>query len=115
MDLLALNQRAWTTESENGITLKDIFEDPSILKMIWAVAQDGVSLWANHGILLKGVIDLQYMLLVGSDDMPQYKPGLNTGIIKAANLTTAELDEFQSDKSLGGFWHKFKYRPLAKQ
>lgn len=61
IDILVLGESAFTTVSNNGKTLKSIFEDPNIPKYIWDVRNDADALWALYGVGLGGVTDIQLL------------------------------------------------------
>ena len=46
IDVLVLGKSAFTAASNNGKTLKSIFEDPDIPKCAWDVRNDADALWA---------------------------------------------------------------------
>jgi len=61
IDILVLGESAFTTASNNGKTLKSIFEDPNIPKYVWDVRNDADALWALYGVGLVGVTDIQLL------------------------------------------------------
>jgi exonuclease 3'-5' domain-containing protein 1 len=61
IDILVLGKLAFTTASDNGKTLKSIFEDADIPKCVWDVRNDADALWALYGVGLAGVIDIQLL------------------------------------------------------
>ena len=50
MDVLVLGKQAFTTASNNGKTLKSIFEDADIAKCTWEVRNDADAWWALYQV-----------------------------------------------------------------
>ncbi|KAK5951116.1 hypothetical protein OHC33_007869 [Knufia fluminis] len=89
VDLLVLGKSAFKTKGKDGkTTLKMILEDPTRTKLIFDCRQDSCTLYANAGIKLRGVLDVQVMYMLTSDFCPQYR----TGLAKVVKLT-CQLNE----------------------
>lgn len=63
IDILALGKLAFTTVSNNGNTLKSIFEDPDVPKCAWDIRNDADALWALYQVSLVGVTDIQLLAM----------------------------------------------------
>jgi exonuclease 3'-5' domain-containing protein 1 len=61
IDVHILGRLAFTTPSPEGRTLQDVFEDPSLPKLLWDVRNDADALWAHYGVDLAGVTDVQLL------------------------------------------------------
>jgi hypothetical protein len=80
IDVLALGKLAFTTASNDGNTLKAIFEDPDISKCLWDVRNDADALWALYHVGLAGVTDIQLLENASSTGDKTYVRGLDKSV-----------------------------------
>lgn len=77
IDVSALGALAFSTESDNGKTLRSILEDRTICKYIWDVRNDANALWFHYGVRLCGIVDVQLLENASRSDDKTYLRGLN--------------------------------------
>lgn len=61
IDIHLLGFSAFSTPSAEGVSLKSILESPKIPKVFFDIRTDSDALYAQFGIKLAGIIDLQLM------------------------------------------------------
>lgn len=92
VDLLVLQEGAWTNLGADGVTnLRTIFEYDRRKKLIFDCRQDSACLYAKAGIKLAGVMDCQYMHIVSMEYAPKTRPGLISTISNMGGLSEDEL------------------------
>jgi len=117
VDLLVLDKDAFKSKAADGkTTLKSILEDPNRQKLIFDARQDSCTLFANAGIKLQGVMDLQIMYMLTSDYCPGRRTGLKKVVELTCNLDFARWNLWNSNKdnSPGQHW-VWENRPLAPE
>ncbi|KAL8680961.1 MAG: hypothetical protein Q9186_002861 [Xanthomendoza sp. 1 TL-2023] len=117
-----LGRRTFTTRSSNLLhTLKTIFEDNRIPKVLFDCRMDSDALFGQHGVLLGGVIDLQLMRLAARGGGGRYLPGLELCLINDLSLTFEEHEWVSEAKRkgqllwrprMGGSMQRFNDNPL---
>jgi exonuclease 3'-5' domain-containing protein 1 len=86
IDVSALGSLAFSTESEDGKTLRSILEDHSVRKYIWDVRNDANALWFHYGVSLGGITDLQLLENASTSDDKTYVRGLDKCVQKDLKL-----------------------------
>ncbi|KAK0705522.1 ribonuclease H-like domain-containing protein [Lasiosphaeris hirsuta] len=94
IDVLALGRSAFTTTSQEGKSLKSVFEDPAIPKCLWDTRNDADALWAHHQVRLAGVVDIQLLENASRSGSKKYLCGLEKAIKLDLNLGAAELNSW---------------------
>jgi exonuclease 3'-5' domain-containing protein 1 len=79
LDPVTLGDKVFHTRSPTGRkrTLKEIFEDESVLMVWFDVRSDADSTYGNYKVRLGGVIDLQIMEMATRSSRPFYRHGLD--------------------------------------
>jgi len=98
IDILALGESAFTTASDDGKTLKSIFEDADIPKCAWDVRNDADALWALYGVGLAGVIDIQLLENASRIGDKTYIRGLDKSVRFDLNLGFMEIGRWIQTK-----------------
>jgi len=94
VDLLVLGQSAWDTPGEDSATtLRTIFESPNMVKIIFDVRGDSDALYKDYKIKLAGVLDVQYLAMLGRPHYYPYRIGFVRTMNDAACLSLEELQE----------------------
>ncbi|KAK5093122.1 hypothetical protein LTR70_004943 [Exophiala xenobiotica] len=117
VDLLMLGRSAWETSGEDSATtLRTIFESPNMVKIIFDVRGDSDALYKDYKIKLAGVLDVQYLAMLGRPYYYPYRIGFLRTMNDAACLSPEELQEWQGLKNyrFDGGYSVFKKRPLPK-
>ena len=63
LDITVLEKAVFETKAVNGLSLRHVLEDPTIVKVYFDVRNDSDAIYSHYGIHLRGVIDLQLMEL----------------------------------------------------
>jgi len=98
IDILVLGELAFTTASDNGKTLKSIFEDADIPKCVWDVRNDADALWALYGVGLAGVIDIQLLENASRTGDKTYIRGLDKSVRFDLKLGFMEINRWIQTK-----------------
>lgn len=118
VDLLTLGQAAWdTVGADNMTTLKTIFERRDIVKIIFDVRGDSNALYKDYGIKLAGVLDMQYLALLGMEYPRKYRVGFVSTVQKVEYASEEERDQWlllKSHEFKDHDYSVFKQRPLPK-
>lgn len=126
INIHALNSLAFNSRGQNGLTLKDILESPTIPKVFFDVRNDSDALYAHFQISLEGIEDVQLME-IGSRHCTlsrKYLKGLATCIQYHAPIPLYPavhhwiLAKQKGDRlfnpSLGGSYEVFNENPLSE-
>ncbi|KAK5095302.1 hypothetical protein LTS08_008202 [Lithohypha guttulata] len=117
VDLLTLGQKAWhTTGKDSTTTLKDIFEDPKLVKLIFDVRSDSDAFYNDYGVKLAGVLDVQYLDMLGKRFYSDRRPGYNRAMANADCLDYSQGTRFAMHKQYpyGKDYSRFLDRPLPQ-
>ncbi len=98
IDILTLGKSAFTTASNNGKSLKSIFEDPNISKCIWDVRNDADALWALYHVDLVGVTDIQLLENASRAADKTYIHGLDKSVQSDLKLGLMEIHRWTRTK-----------------
>lgn len=115
IDLLVLGQQAWTTTGADGVTtLKTVFENKNVVKLIFDVRGDSDALYSHYGVRLAGVLDVQYLGMLKRAAYWERRPRYTDSMRNSRCLTSAEQQQFDTYKCYpyGNDYSKFKERPL---
>ena len=115
VDLLVLGQRAWTTKARDNVTtLKSIFKDSNIVKLVYDTRADSDALYNHYGIKLAGVLDVQYLAMLNRRYFNERRPGYNVTMDSSGCLTAEEQRRFAMNRVFpyGKDYSKFMLRPL---
>ena len=124
IDIHTLDERAFSTLSSTGKTLRAILGCPCVLKVFFDVRNDSDALHAQYGIKLAGIRDLEVMEFAGRELYTLYLGGLAACIQLDAGMTPAENQHWTSVKSkgkrlfapeCGGRQEAFNVRPLCRE
>jgi len=117
IDLLVLGRDAFKIKSEHKkATLKTILEAPNRKKLIFDGRQDPCTLFANAGVKLQGIIDLQIMYMLTSDHCPPKRTGLKNVVELTCELSPVELSRWNPNKADSPGQQKiWENRPLAAE
>ncbi len=63
IDICTIKEPAFTTTDSQGNSLKSVLESPKVAKVFFDVRNDSDALYANHGISLRAIWDVQLMEL----------------------------------------------------
>ncbi|KAK3360493.1 hypothetical protein B0T25DRAFT_434020, partial [Lasiosphaeria hispida] len=94
IDVLTLGRSAFTTTSQDGKSLKSIFEDPAIQKCLWDTRKDADALWAHYQVRLAGVIDIQLLENASRSASKKYLCGLEKAIKLDLKLGAAKRNRW---------------------
>ncbi|KAK5954627.1 hypothetical protein OHC33_004349 [Knufia fluminis] len=118
VDLLFLGQAAWETVGcDETTTLRTIFENQNIVKIIFDVRGDSNALYKDYKIRLAGVLDMQYLALLGMAYPRRCRVGFVTTIRSAHFMSNEEKDHWltlKNHKFKDNDYSVFKKRPLPK-
>lgn len=123
LDVHTLGALAFTT-AQRGLTLKYILESPSVPKAIFDVRNDSAALWAQFGIRLACVQDLQLMELAARSGPRRYVCSLSNCIELDTPFSYAEKAAWKAakqagrrlfDPTVGGSYDVFNQRPLRSE
>ncbi|KAL4912872.1 exonuclease [Aspergillus aurantiobrunneus] len=124
VDTYTLGESAFTTPSTNGTTtLKTVLENPAIKKFFFDVRNDSDALYANFGVHLAGIEDIQLLELATRCFSKRHINGLAKCIVRDAGLTLAEKLECSAIKNkgkmlfapeFGGAYEVFNVRPIPQ-
>ena len=112
IDIEALQHSAFTAIDSRGTTLKDILEDPNILKVFFDVRNDSDALYAHYRIKLNGIHDVQ--LMESASRTTTYQRRLVSGLAKCieGTLTGQEKIHWKRSKDDGErLWNPEKGGP----
>jgi exonuclease 3'-5' domain-containing protein 1 len=125
VDICTLGKTAFSTPCSTKQTLKSIFEDPAIPKVLFDVRNDADALYAHFGVELSCVHDLQVMEVA---TRPRHRRGIVNGLGKCieydAGMTYAQRSLWKSTKDKGvmlfapergGSYEVFRKRPLSEE
>ncbi|KAM0260042.1 hypothetical protein ACHAQJ_002966 [Trichoderma viride] len=121
IDVLALQDKCFSTPGESGLTLKDILESNTIPKVFFDVRNDSDALFSHYQIRLAGILDLQLMELATRSSLRRFVKGLAKCIEFDAPLSARERLEWMQIKEKGtklfkpeqgGSYEVFNERPL---
>ena len=115
VDLLVLGQRAWITKARDSMTtLKSIFENSEIVKLVYDTRADSDALYNHYGIKLAGVLDVQYLAMLNRRYFSERRPGYNVTMDSSKCLTADEQQQFATNRFFpyGKDYSKFMLRPL---
>ncbi|KAL3418093.1 hypothetical protein PVAG01_09808 [Phlyctema vagabunda] len=124
LDIVTLGQAAFDATSATGVSIRSILEDPRIPMGIFDCRNDSSGLFANHGIRMQNVVDLQILFLAASGPRSrqrEFLPPLHEAInmIPITNGERRAWHERRKKGKLfclaggdGGQWHRFLDRPL---
>lgn len=124
VDVHRLGERAFSTPSPCGTTLRQILEDYRTPKVFFDVRHDSDALYTRFGIQLRGVEDLQLMELAARPCDRVSIMGLARCIELHAPLTETERAAWLASKALGrklfapeqgGSYEVFNERPLRPE
>lgn len=124
VDILSLQEKAFSRPSSKVRTLRQVLEDPSIPKVFFDVRKDSDALFSHYGVRLAGAHDLQVMEIATRRGDRTHVLGLPRCIWRHAGLTEAEFQEWnevkQRGKKLftpecGGSYEIFNVRPLPDE
>lgn len=118
VDLLRLGQVAWNTPGDDDTTtLKAIFENPNIVKIIFDVRGDSDALYQDYKIKLAGVLDVQYLAMLGRADYWQYRVSFVRTMASSNCLSPEEMRQWQKfkDYHFDGDYSVFTKRPHPKE
>jgi exonuclease 3'-5' domain-containing protein 1 len=98
IDISALGDLAFSTESQDGKTLRSTLEDHSIFKYIWDVRNDANALWFHYGVSLGGTTDLQLLENASRSDDKTYVRGLDKCVENDLKLGFMETNRWLRTK-----------------
>lgn len=108
VDLLKLGSKAWNTHGKRR-TLKQIFEDEAIVKVIYAAGSDADALYHHYNVKPQGVLDVQYLYMLTASQPWEFRPNHSRA---AQQLPDDILQRFNMFKIRIHDWSIFKRRPL---
>ena len=86
-----LKHRTFYMQSSDGChSLRSIFQDNRIAKILFDCRMDSDALFGQYGVLLQGVIDLQLMCLASQGGGRMYLPGLEACLINDLEIESDE-------------------------
>lgn len=88
VDLHTLGATAWNTRGRSR-TLKNIFEDAQIIKLIYAVGSDADALYHHYGVRLQGILDLQYLYMLSHENPQSRRPNYDSAATKLPHVIYA--------------------------
>ncbi|KAL8784770.1 MAG: hypothetical protein Q9195_008906 [Heterodermia aff. obscurata] len=97
-----LKHRTFNMRSSDGAhTLRSIFQDNRISKVLFDCRMDSDALFGQYGVLLQGVIDLQLMCLAAQGGGRRYLPGLEDCLLNDLEIDSQERALVSQAKSRG--------------
>ncbi len=124
VDVHVLGEKAFSTQSSDGRTLKAILESSDIPKAFFDVRNDSDALYSHFNISLAGVQDIQLLENAGRPFNRRCVNGLAKCIEKDAMMTYSERSNWKAVKEegrklfapeLGGSYEVFNTRPMAEE
>ena len=124
VDVHVLQESAFSTANEAGMSLKGVLESATIPKVIFDVRNDSDALYKHFNISLDGMIDLQLMELATRDYSRAYVVGLAKCIERDTKLSGTEKIDWKNvkhrghrlfDPREGGRYEVFNDRPLSDE
>ena len=117
-----LRRAVFNTKDSTGIhSLKTLFEDNRIPKVLFDCRMDSDALFGQYAVLLAGVIDLQLMCLASRGGGGRYLPGLESCLLQDLAITAQEREWVAEAKAagqllwrprFGGSMERFNENPL---
>ncbi|EPE07926.1 3 -5 exonuclease [Ophiostoma piceae UAMH 11346] len=98
IDVTTLKILTFTVISNDGKSLKSIFEDASISKYIWDVRNDADALWALYHVGLAGVVDIQLLENATRVGSKKYVRGLDKCVQYDLKVGFMELNRWLRTK-----------------
>ena len=114
VDVLELQQAAWSTADEDGQTLKDILEDENILKLLFDMRADSSCLYGQYGIRLRGIRDVQILNFLCSSPAPRRRRALHWCTRAMRFMSDHDFKIWELLKNKSGAHGKWAQRPLDK-
>jgi exonuclease 3'-5' domain-containing protein 1 len=123
IDIHTLGDKAFSTASGSGQTLKGILESDSVPKIFFDVCNDSDALFSHFRISLAGVEDIQLMELAIRTYSRRYVKGLAKCIKRDLSLTMSKREAWTETKEKGlnlfapergGSYEVFNACPLSK-
>lgn len=96
IDAVALGDAVVSTEAASGISLKTIFESPTVRKVFFDVRNDSDALFAQYKISLCGVVDIQLMELASRTYSRRYLASLAKCIDGDSAVSPATKEHWRS-------------------
>ncbi len=124
IDVHLLGETAFSIQSHDGLTLKDILESSDIPKVFFDVRNDSDALYSHFQINLAGVQDIQLLENAARSSYRRCVNGLAKCIEKDALMTSFEKSDWKNVKEqgrklfapeLGGSYEVFNKRPMAEE
>ncbi|KAH7034504.1 uncharacterized protein B0I36DRAFT_316440 [Microdochium trichocladiopsis] len=124
IDVHTLGGLAFNTSGKNGVTMKDILEEPTIPKVFFDVRNDSDALYAHFNIALQGVEDVQLMenasrrsgaskrFLNGLVKCVKYDAAIGYRLFRSWNQAKFDGELLFDPKWAGGSYQVFNLRPL---
>ena len=98
----ALKRPTFTTKDSSGVhSLKTLFEDNRVPKVLFDCRMDSDALFGQFGVLLGGVIDLQLMCLASRGGGGLRLPGLGDCLLQDLKLSREEQEWVNQAKARG--------------
>lgn len=124
IDIHILGFLAFSTPSAEGVSLKSILEAPMTPKVFFDVRTDSDALYAQFGINLAGIIDLQLMEVASRSRSKTHLKGLGNCIMHDLGLGKDEKQCVEAIKAKGillfapdkgGSYAVFNQRPMTEE
>lgn len=124
IDVYLLGEKAFSTQSPDGQTLKSILESPDIPKVFFDVRNDSDALYSHFDINLAGVQDIQLLENAARPSNRRYMNGLAKCIEMDTTMTSSEKSDWKIVKEegmklfapeRGGSYEIFNTRPVPEQ
>ena len=105
-----LKHRTFYMHSSDGChSLRSIFQDNRIAKVLFDCRMDSDALFGQYGVLLQGVIDLQLVCLATQGGNRKYLPGLEACLLNDLEIDSQERALVAQAKARG----KLLWRPKS--
>ena len=123
IDVLVLQEAAFSTPNQSGTTLRSILESPLVPKVFFDVRNDADALYAHFNILLQGVHDIQLLEVATRSWAKDRVAGLRKCIRSDARLATEVRQDWEAVKERGkalfavedgGSYEVFNIRPMLQ-
>ena len=124
IDVHVLGERAFSTKSSDGQTLRQVLESPGIPKVFFDVRNKSDALYSHFNISLAGVEDVQLLENAIRPCNRTYVNGMVKCIEKDASMTPSQRSEYRTmkeqgrklfDPEKGGSHAVFNTRPLPEE
>lgn len=122
IDILVLQEAAFSTANRSGATLRSILESPLVPKVFFDVRNDADALYAHFSVSLQGVHDIQLLELATRSWPRDRLVGLRHCIQTDARLQASEIQLWKATKERGkalfaadhgGSYEIFNHRPIT--